>query len=107
MRLEPTGDRILIRPIKKTEEEKTEGGILVPTTVKKETAEGEVIAAGAGRYASESGVFMPNEIKVGDLVLYGAERGLAIEVDKDGGGKEVCLLMPEGDILGIIGRKEK
>jgi chaperonin GroES len=102
MKFTPLEDRILVRPTVKKELEKTESGIIIPESVKKEVAEGEVVSVGQGRYAMETGQFIPNYLYPGDIILFGASQGMSIDV----GGEELRI-MREGDVLLIIGRKEK
>lgn len=104
MNYQPLEDRVLIRPIKKTEEEKTESGIIL-VQKNKDVSEGEVVAVGEGRYAPESGTFMPNKLTKGDVVLYGTNSGMEIEVS-NGNGKEAVRVMREGDVLLVIKKKK-
>lgn len=95
----PLEDRVLIRTIKK-ENEVSEAGIILDM-VKKEVSEGEVVAAGRGRYAPETGTFIPTILGKGDLVLFGSEQGMPVMVE----GEELRI-MREGDVLLHIGTKE-
>jgi chaperonin GroES len=47
MKLEPLGDRVVVKPIPK--EEVTKGGIVLPDTVKEKPQEGKVLAVGPGK----------------------------------------------------------
>jgi len=98
-------DRVLIKPIIKKEVEKTEGGIILDM-LKKETAEGEVINVGVGKYAPETGVFIPTVLGKGDIVLYGIHAGMPLDIPNEEGKKEECKLMREGDVLCLIKKKE-
>lgn len=98
-------DRVLIRPIKKTEPEKTKAGI-IKVELEKEVAEGEVVQSGNGYTARETGVFIPNILHKGDIVLYGAHAGIEIEIE-NGSGKEAVRLMREGDCLCVIKKAKK
>ena len=60
--------------------------------------EGEVIAAGAGKY-KEDGTRQALDVKAGDRVLFGKYSGSEIKID----GEEL-LIMREDEILGIIAR---
>jgi co-chaperonin GroES (HSP10) len=102
----PLEDRILIKPIKKTEPETTAGGIITDT-IKKEVAEGLVVSAGQGFTARDTGVFVPTWVKKGDMVLYGVHAGMPIDIPNEEGGKDACLLMREGDILMLIKKAEQ
>jgi len=83
------------------------GGIILPSSLKKETLEGEVVAVGAGRYASETGVFMETVLRKGDIVLYGINQGMKIDVPNELGIWEEHVVLREGDVLFLIGRQEK
>lgn len=106
MQFDPLEDRVLIRPKKQTELQTTDGGLIVPLTVKKEINEGEVVAVGQGFTARDTGLFVPTILHKGDLVLYGIHAGMPIEVE-NGNGKEECLLMREGDVLMLIKKAEQ
>lgn len=91
---EPLEDRVLLRPHKAEEGQKTEGGIILDT-VKKETQEATVVSVGLGRYAGETGVFMPTVLCPGDLVLIPDGYGMNIDTDSEKG----LRLVREGDII--------
>lgn len=101
----PLEDRVVIRPIKSTEPEKTAAGIITDA-IKKEVQKGEVVSVGEGYKARDTGVFVPTVLHSGDIVLYGIHAGIEIEIPTDNGGKEECRLMRESDILIFISRKE-
>jgi co-chaperonin GroES (HSP10) len=99
-------DRVLIRPIKPKELEVTAGGIVDPNVKPKPVLKGEVISAGQGFTARDTGVFVPTLLSKGDIVLYGSGAGLTIDIDKeDGSGKEEVLIMREGDCFLVISKK--
>lgn len=102
MNFNPLEDRVLIKPFNTTEE-KTEGGLFVPVTVKKDVLKGEVYSVGIGRYAGETGVLIPTCLAKGDIVLFGNGAGVDIPVDTEN-GKEEMKLMREGDILILVSR---
>jgi chaperonin GroES len=88
-KLQPILDRVLVKPDEVIE--KTDGGIIIPDTVKEKPLRGTVVEAGPGK---------PNEpmtVKRGDKVLYGKYSGTEIEIDKD-----MYLIMLEGEILAIL-----
>lgn len=99
-------DRVLIKPVKQTEIQKTAAGIITDM-VKKETAEGVVISVGRGYTARDTGVFVPTILAKGDLVLYGVNTGMPIDVPDENGDKQECKLLREGDILILISKKAK
>lgn len=98
---QPLEDRVLIKPIKNTEPEKTESGIITDMA-KKETAEGIIVASGEGYTTRDTGVFIGNVLKKGDIVLYGINAGMPLDVPNEIGGKDECRLMREGDVLALI-----
>ena len=94
MKVRPLHDRILIRRV--AEEEKTEGGIIIPDSAKEKPAEGEVIAVGNGK-ANEKGEVRPLTVKKGDQILFGKYTGNDIKID----GVD-HLILREDDVLGVI-----
>jgi len=95
MKLQPLGDRVVIKPLEA--EEKTKGGIVLPDIAKEKPQEGEVVAVGKGRVLDNGTVQAP-EVKVGDKILYGKYSGNEITT-KEG---DELLIMREEDILAII-----
>ncbi len=94
MNIRPLQDRILVKRIE--EEEKTEGGIIIPDTAKEKPVEGKVIAVGKGK-VSEDGKVMPLDVKKGNRILFGKYAGTEVKIE----GEE-HLIMKEDDVLGII-----
>jgi chaperonin GroES len=92
----PLHDRVIVRRIE--EGEQVRGGIIIPDTAKEKPQEGEVVAAGAGKY-KEDGSRQALDVKAGDRVLFGKYSGSEIKID----GEEL-LIMREDEILGIISR---
>ena len=92
----PLHDRVIVRRIE--EGEQVRGGIIIPDSAKEKPQEGEVVAAGAGKY-KEDGTRQPLDVKAGDRVLFGKYSGSEIKLD----GEEL-LIMREDEILGIISR---
>lgn len=91
--LKPLDDRVVVKVIE--EEQKTQGGIVLPDTAKDKPQEGEVIAVGPGRLL-ENGTRVPPTVKVGDRVVFAKYSGTEVKVD----GQEY-LIMRETDILAI------
>ena len=94
--MKPLHDRIIVRRIE--EGEQKIGGIIIPDTAKEKPQEGEVIAAGEGKY-KDDGTRQPLDVKEGDRVLFGKYSGSEIKID----GEEL-LIMREDEILGILER---
>ena len=90
-KMEPLGDRVVIRPTPK--EEVSKGGIVLPDTAKEKPQEGKIIAVGPGRL-TEEGNRIAMEVKKGDKVLYSKYAGTEFKLD----GEEL-IVMREGDIL--------
>lgn len=90
-KLQPLGDRVVVRPTPK--EEVTKGGIVLPDTVKEKPQEGKVIAVGPGRLTDE-GKRIVMDVKVGDTVLYAKYGGTEIKEDD-----EELIILRESDIL--------
>src|SRR6266436_10208622 len=94
--IQPLHDRVIVKRI--DEGEQIRGGIIIPDTAKEKPQEGEVIAAGLGKY-KEDGTRQALDVKTGDRVLFGKYSSSEIKVD----GEEL-LIMREDEILGIIQR---
>ena len=75
------------------ESEQVRGGIIIPDTAKEKPQEGEVIAAGEGKY-KEDGSRQTLDVRVGDRVLFGKYSGSEIKIDN-----EEYLIMREDEIL--------
>jgi chaperonin GroES len=92
----PLHDRVIVKRI--DEGEQVRGGIIIPDSAKEKPQEGEVIAAGSGKYR-EDGTRQPLDVKAGDRILFGKYTSSEIKID----GEEL-LIMREDEILGIITR---
>jgi chaperonin GroES len=94
--IQPLHDRVIVKRI--DEGEQVRGGIIIPDSAKEKPQEGEVIAAGLGKY-KEDGSRQALDVKPGDRILFGKYGGSEIKVD----GEEL-LIMREDEILGVITR---
>ncbi|HEX8131391.1 MAG TPA: co-chaperone GroES [Pyrinomonadaceae bacterium] len=92
----PLHDRVILKRIEVGEQ--VSGGIIIPDSAKEKPQEGEVIAAGLGKYKKD-GTRQALDVKVGDRVLFGKYSSSEIKID----GEEF-LIMREDEILGIISR---
>jgi len=90
-KIEPLGDRVVIKPLPK--EEISKGGLVIPDTAKEKPQEGEIVAVGPGKL-SEDGKRMAMEVKVGDKVIYSKYAGTEFKLDD-----EEVVIMRESDIL--------
>lgn len=95
-KIRPLHDRVIVKRIE--EGEQVRGGIIIPDTAKEKPQEGEVIAAGEGKY-KDDGTRQALDVKKGDRVLFGKYSGSEIKID----GEEL-LIMREDEILGILER---
>ena len=91
-KIEPLGDRVVIKPTAK--EEVSKGGIVLPDTAQEKPQEGKIIAVGPGRL-TEDGKRIAMEVKKGDKVIYSKYAGTEFKLDD-----EELVIMREGDILG-------
>src|SRR5258705_8829202 len=94
--IRPLHDRVSVKRIE--EGEQVRGGIIIPDSAKEKPQEGEVIAAGEGKYR-EDGTRQAMDVKTGDRVLFGKYSSSEIVIDG-----ETLLIMREDEILGIVTR---
>lgn len=90
----PLEDRVIVRV--DAAEEKTAGGLYIPTTVAERPNRGEVVAAGRGR-RNKQGQIRPLDVIVGDSVLFPQYSGAKITVDD-----QEFLILREDEVLGIV-----
>jgi chaperonin GroES len=91
VKLQPTGDRLVVKPTQS--EEKTKSGIYIPDTAKEKPQEGKVIAVGPGKMTDE-GKRIPMDVEVGDIIIYAKYGGSEIKLDE-----EELIIVRESDIL--------
>ncbi|CAI9100773.1 OLC1v1037940C1 [Oldenlandia corymbosa var. corymbosa] len=91
--LKPLGDRVLVKI--KVPEEKTIGGILLPTTAQTKPQGGEVVAVGEGRTIGKTKVDI--SLKTGSQVVYSKYAGTEVEFDGSS-----HLILKEDDIVGLL-----
>ncbi len=92
--IRPLHDRVIIKRL--DEEEQIRGGIIIPDTAKEKPQQGEVIAAGEGKFR-EDGTRQPLDVKAGDRVLFGKYSGSEVKIDD-----EEYIIMREDEILGVF-----
>jgi chaperonin GroES len=97
-KIEPLGDRVVLKPIPR--EDMSKGGVILPDTVKEKPQEGQVIAVGPGRL-SEDGTRIAMELKRGDRVIYARYAGAELKLDD-----EELIILRESDILAKRSPKE-
>ncbi|XP_075474835.1 20 kDa chaperonin, chloroplastic-like [Primulina tabacum] len=91
--LKPLGDRVLVKI--KAAEEKTSGGILLPSTALSKPQGGEVVAVGEGRTIGKNKVEI--SLKTGTQVVYSKYAGTEVEFDGSN-----HLILKEDDIVGTL-----
>jgi chaperonin GroES len=94
VKIQPLGDRVLVKAVE--EKEQIKGGIIIPDSAKEKPQEAEVIALGTGK-KDDNGKVIPFEVKVGDKVLVSKYGGTEVKI-----GDEKFSLLREDDILGVI-----
>lgn len=92
--LKPLANRVIIEVEK--EEEKTVGGIVLPSSAKEKSQTGTIIATGTG-LVTDAGTTIEMTVKEGDHVLFEKYAGTEIKFD----GKEY-LVIKESDIVAIV-----
>ena len=76
--IRPLHDRVIIKRL--DEAEQVRGGIIIPDTAKEKPQQGEVIAAGEGKFR-EDGTRQALDVKAGDRVLFGKYGGSEVKID--------------------------
>ena len=97
MKLQPLDDRIVVRP--NDAEATTASGLVIPDTAKEKPQQGEVLAAGPGRWNEDGDERVPLGIEVGDTVVYSKYGGT--EITEDG---EDLLILNARDVLAKIAK---
>jgi chaperonin GroES len=94
MKLQPLGDRVVVKP-KDEDESTTKSGLVIPDTAKEKPQLGEVLAVGPGEY--RDGERVPMDVKVGDLVFYSKYGGTEVKVEG-----EDYLVLSLRDVLAVL-----
>lgn len=92
-KLQPLGDRILVKI--QQQEEKSVGGILLPTTAQSKPQGGEVVAVGDGRSLGDKKIAV--DVPVGSNIVYSKYAGTEIEFNGS-----PHLLLKEDDAIGVL-----
>ncbi|MFA6450341.1 MAG: co-chaperone GroES [bacterium] len=98
MKIQPLGDRVVLKRLT-VSEEKTAGGIVLPDSAKEKPQEAEVIAVGPGKL-DDNGKRNPPDVKVGDIVITAKWGGTEFKMD----GAEY-IIVSEDDILAKLSKK--
>ena len=94
MRIEPLGDKIVVKRM--DAEEVTAGGILLPDSAQEKPAQGKILAVGNGKMLVD-GTRAEFQVSEGDRVLFSSYAGSEIEID----GNHL-LIMSESEILAVL-----
>jgi len=94
-KIQPLGDRVLVKPIE--EKEQIKGGIVIPDSAKEKPMEAKVIALGTGKL-DDDGKRIPFDVKVGDVVLTSKYGGTEVKYED-----EEYKILSSSDILAIVG----
>ncbi|MDH3606412.1 MAG: co-chaperone GroES [Acidimicrobiia bacterium] len=95
MKLQPLGDRIIVKP-KEDDTSTTPSGLVIPDTAKEKPQLGDVLAVGPGDF--QDGDRVPVDVKKGDVVVYSKYGGTEIKFE----GQEF-LILSSRDVLAVIG----
>ena len=94
MRVEPLGDKVVIKRLEA--DEKTSGGIVLPDSSRDKPQQGRVLSVGDGRMLP-NGERAPHQVSEGDRVVFSRWAGAEVVVDN-----EEVLIMSEDDILAVL-----
>jgi chaperonin GroES len=95
MKLQPLGDRVVVKA-RDDDDARTASGLVIPDTAKEKPQTGEVLAVGPGLF--EDGERVPMDVSAGDIVVYSKYGGTEIKFE----GEEY-LILSSRDILAVIG----
>jgi chaperonin GroES len=94
MKLQPLGDRVVVKA-QEEDDARTASGLVIPDTAKEKPQTGEVLAVGPGDF--QDGERLPMDVAVGDIVVYSKYGGTEIKYE----GEEY-LILSSRDILAVI-----
>jgi chaperonin GroES len=96
MKLQPLGDRVVVKP-DSDQDTRTASGLVIPDTAKEKPQMGTVVAVGPGALNDE-GSRMPMDVSEGDKVLYSKFAGTEVKLE----GNEY-LVLSSRDLLAVVG----
>jgi chaperonin GroES len=88
----PFADKLIVKVHPK--KEKTDSGLYIPDSAAQQLREGTIVDIGEGKYAEQTGVFMPTRLKAGQVVSFYEGVGLDMTVNE-----QEVVLMTESDII--------
>ena len=95
MKLQPQGDRVVVKA-KDEDDSRTASGLVIPDTAKEKPQTGKVLAVGPGEF--EDGERVPMDVSVGDVVVYSKYGGTEVKFEG-----EDYLILSARDLLAVIG----
>ena len=93
MNIKPLFDRVVVKELEA--ENKTSGGLYLPTSAQEKPCIAKVLAVGEGEVIN--GVLQEMKVKVGDKIIFAKYSGSEFKLD----GQEYIVLK-QTDILGIL-----
>ena len=94
MKMQPLGDRVIVKP-KEDTDATTPSGLVIPDTAKEKPQLGDVLAVGPGDF--QDGERVPMDIKKGDVVVYSKYGGTEVKYE----GVDY-LILSSRDVLAVI-----
>jgi chaperonin GroES len=94
MKLQPLGDRVVVKA-KDEGDQTTVSGLVIPDTAKEKPQLGEVLAVGPGDF--QDGERVPLDIEAGDMVVYSKFGGTEIKLEG-----EDYLILSSRDVLAVL-----
>ena len=94
MKLQPLGDRVVVKP-KDEDEARTQSGLVIPDTAKEKPQLGEVLAVGPGEF--QDGERLPMDVAEGDIVVYSKYGGTEVKIESD-----EYLILSARDLLAVV-----
>ncbi len=76
--MKPLKDRVIIKPDESPEKI---GEFILPSAAQPKPLRGVVVAVGPGSTAKDTGVFIPTELKAGEVVFFGKNAGTEVEIE--------------------------
>jgi len=95
MKLQPLGDRVVVKP-DEDQDMRTASGLVIPDTAKEKPQMGTVVAVGPGAL-DDDGDRLPMDVSEGDKVLYSKFAGTEVKVE----GNEYLVLSAR-DLLATV-----
>jgi chaperonin GroES len=94
MKLQPLGDRVVVKA-QEDDDARTASGLVIPDTAKEKPQTGEVLAVGPGEF--QDGERLPMDVAVGDIVVYSKYGGTEVKFEGD-----EYLILSARDLLAVI-----